>query len=293
MSVIIKNAFKPNGFSRISLMSGKPTQPLTKDNTMLHRAKVLRGYKLDSLDGEMGRVKDFYFDDERWTVRYLVADTGNWLRGRLVLISPYALVAAIKAEKHIAVDLSKKQIEESPSISTDKPVSRQFEHDYYEHYGWGPYWGGPFAWGAYAYPYPAPVPSTGNVVRPAGQEERKGDPHLRSVEQVTGYEIQATDDEIGHVDDFVIDDYTWAIRYLIVDTRNWWPGKKVIVSPGWINQVSWSEAKVHVNLTRDAVKQAPEYTDDSVLNREYEQRLHGHYGQEGYWVSEETATSNP
>ncbi len=254
---------------------------------MLHRAKTLREYKLDSLDGEMGRVNDFYFDDEHWTVRYLVADTGNWLRGRLVLISPYALVAAIKDEEHIAVDLSKKQIEESPSIFTDKPVSRQFEREYYGYYGWGSYWGGPFPWGAYSYPYPGPA--TAEEERPAGDEEKEWDPHLRSVRNVTGYNIEASDGEIGHVEDFVIDDVTWAIRYLIVDTRNWWPGKKVLISPQWIERVSWSNSKVFVNLTRDAIKQAPEYADDSVLNREYEAGLHGHYGRDGYWKTEEPA----
>jgi uncharacterized protein YrrD len=254
---------------------------------MLHKAKTLGKYKLHSLDGEMGRVNDFYFDDERWTVRYLVADTGNWLRGRLVLISPYALVAAIKDEGHIAVHLTKNQIEESPSIFTDKPVSRQFEEVYHEHYGWSSYWGGPFAWGAYPYPYPAPAAAIRKVERSAGDRENEWDPHLRSVRKVTGYHVQASDGEIGHVDDFVIDDFTWAIRYLIVDTRNWWPGKKVLVSPLWIERVSWSEARVFVNLTREAVRQAPEYTGDSVLNREYETSLHGHYGREGYWISEE------
>ena len=256
---------------------------------MLHNTKNLIGYKLDSLDGEMGRVEDFYFDDQHWTIRYLVADTGTWLRGRAVLISPHALVAAIKDEEHIAVDLSKRQIEESPSIATDKPVSRQFEMDYYRHYGWGAYWGGPFAWGAQ--PFPTTVPPEGAMTPlPPPQEKKDWDSHLRSVKHVTGYHIQATDDEIGHVEDFVIDDVTWAIRYMIVDTRNWWPGKKVLVSPQWIDEVSWSDSKVFVNITRDAVKEAPEYTGDTVLNREYEARLHDHYDREGYWTSEPEVT---
>jgi uncharacterized protein YrrD len=256
---------------------------------MLHRLNTLKNYSLDSLDGEMGRVEDFYFDDEHWSVRYLVANTGNWLRGRLVLISPYSLVAAIKEDEHIAVDLTKNQIEESPSISTDKPVSRQFELDYHKHFGWMPYWGGPFAWGAYPYPQTAPLPDLTEEENPIEQEKTEWDPHLRSAKNVTGYHIQAIDDELGHVDDFVIDDTTWAIRYLIVDTRNWWPGKKVLISPQWIERVSWNESKVFVNLTRDALQQAPEYTDDSTLNREYEASLHGHYGREGYWDAEEPA----
>ncbi len=257
---------------------------------MLHRAKTLRQYKLDSLDGEMGGVNDFYFDDKYWTVRYLVADTGNWLTGRLVLISPRALAAAIKDEEHIAVDLTKKQIEESPSYSTDKPVSRQFELDYHEYYGWGTYWGGPFAWGAY--PYPGPLPVAIEAEGSSEEEEKEWDPHLRSVQHISGYHLQATDDEIGHVEDFVIDDVTWAIRYLIVDTRNWWPGRKVLVSPQWIERVSWDESKVFINLTRDAIKQAPEYTDDLLLNREYETNLYAHHGREGYWDSERLANGS-
>lgn len=255
---------------------------------MLHSAKTLRGYKLDTLDGEMGRTRDFYFDDQYWTVRYLVADTGNRLRGRQILISPHALVAAIKEEEHIAVDLTKKQIEESPSISTDKPVSRQYEKDYYGYYGWGAYWGGTFAWGAYPYPGAAPLSIDGE--RSADEEEKEWDPHLRSAQQVIGYHIQATDDQIGHVEDFIIDDVTWTIRYLIVDTRNWWPGKKVLVSPLWLERVSFDESKMFVNLTRDEIKQAPEFTDVSTLNREYETKLYGHYGREGYWTREESAS---
>ena len=114
---------------------------------MLNKAKTLKGYKLDSLDGEIGKVKEFYFDDQHWTIRYLVADTGNWLTGRQVLISPYALVAVNKEEQHIAIDLTKKQIEDSPSLNSDKPVSRQFEEAYYGYYGWPMYWGGPYMWG--------------------------------------------------------------------------------------------------------------------------------------------------
>ena len=254
---------------------------------MLHRAKILREYKLDSLDGEMGRVNDFYFDDEHWTVRYLVADTGNWLRGRLVLVSPRALVAAIKDEEHLAVDLTKRQIEESPSIASDKPVSRQYESEYNRYYGWGPYWGGPYAWGAF--PYPGPTRVEGAMGQAVVEAKEEGDPHLRSVRAVCGYHVQATDDEIGHVEDFVIDDVTWAVRYLIVDTRNWWPSRKVLVSPQWIERVSWMESKIFVNVTREAVRQAPEYTGDSVLNRGYEKLLHEHHGRAGYWAAEEPA----
>lgn len=252
---------------------------------MLSKAKTLKGYKLDSLDGEFGEVNEFYFDDRHWTIRYLIANTGNWLTGRQVLISPYALVAAIKDEEQIAVNLTKTQIENSPSLNTDKPVSRQFEMDYYEHYGWPLYWNGPYMWGAHPN-----IPRDQKNLKTPTQGEKEWDAHLRSTDNVCGYEIQALDDEIGHVEDFVIDDETWAIRYLVVATRNWWPGKKVLVSPQWIDRVSWGESKVFVHLTREAVKQSPEYTEESLLTRDYETGLHRHYDRPGYWVTEPVAT---
>lgn len=249
---------------------------------MLHKAKTLKGYTLDSLDGEMGKVKDFYFDDQHWTIRYLVADTGSWLLGQQVLISPHALVAAIKENQHIAVDLTRKQIENSPSLASDKPVSRQFELDYYGYYGWTPYWDGALAWGH----YPIPVP-LGKKEAASSAPEKSWDPHLRSTGAVTGYHIQAADGEIGHVEDFVIDDETWTIRYLIVDTRNWWPGKKVLVSPRWIERVSWNESKVFINLPRETIKQLPEYSEASLITRDYEAALHRHFRLEGYWIEGE------
>jgi len=257
---------------------------------MLNKATTLKGYKLDSLDGEFGEVKEFYFDDHHWTIRYLVANTGNWLTGRQVLISPYALVAAIKAEEHIAVDLTRKQMEGSPSLNSDKPVSRQFEESYYGYYGWPMYWSGTYAWGAYPYPYlggaaPFMVP---NLEAPKDTVSRQEawDPNLRSTDSVQGHNIQAQDGEIGHVEDFIIDDETWAIRYLVVDTRNWWPGKKVLISPQWIERVSWSESKVFVNLSREAIKSSPEFTEESLLTRDYETGLYRHYQREGYWNEE-------
>src|SRR5450759_1227204 len=147
---------------------------------MLNKAKILTGYKLDSLDGEIGKVEEFYFDDQHWTIRYLVADTGDWLTGRLVLISPHALHAASKQEQHIAIGLTKKQIEESPSLDSDKPVSRQFEEAYYGHYGWPQYWGGPYLWGASPYPYmTGPYPCLVRDKEPS-QGKKAWDPHLRS-----------------------------------------------------------------------------------------------------------------
>ena len=248
---------------------------------MLQRAKELSGYTLGARDGEIGKVGEFYFDDKSWTVRYLVADTGGWLSGRQVLISPYALDPANKAGRVIPVDLTKAQIERSPSLDTDKPVSRQYEWEYYSYYGWPGYWGGAYPWGLSAYPN-----RRGSNWSEASRRAKGEDLHLRSTADVTGRNIQAQDGEIGHVEDFVIDDETWAIRYLIVDTQNWWPGKKVLISTRWIDRISWEESKVFINLTREAIKQGPEYTDQTLITRDHEMKLHRHYNREGYWAGE-------
>ncbi len=251
---------------------------------MLNKAKTLKGYKLNSLDGEIGKVREFYFDDRHWTIRYLVADTGNWLTGRQVLISPYAMISVNKEEQCINIDLTKKQIVDSPSLDSDKPVSRQFEDSYYGYYGYPLYWNGPSMWGYYP-----------DIVRDREKwkefraDEKMWDPNLRSTGGVSGHDIRATDGDIGHVDDFIIDDETWAIRYMVIDTTNWWPGKKVLVSPRWIDRVSWTESKVFVKLSRDAIKQSPEYTEKSLLTRDYETGLHVHYKQEGYWTGQSAA----
>jgi sporulation protein YlmC with PRC-barrel domain len=239
---------------------------------------------LDSLDGEIGKVKEFYFDDYHWTIRYLIADTGNWYTGRQVLISPYALVEVNKEKQNIVVNLSKKQIENSPPLSSDKPVSRQFEEAYYGYYGWPMYWDGPYMWGVYP-----DIIRDSEKWREYMQVEKTWNSHLRSTNEVKSYNIQASDGEIGHVEDFIIDDEKWAIRYLVINTHNWWPGKKVLVSPHWIERVSWSESKVFVNLSRESIKNSPEYTGASLLTRDYETSLYRHYKRQGYWVDEPVA----
>ena len=245
---------------------------------MLIKAKTLKGYKLDSKDGEFGKVKEFYFDDNHWTIRYLIADTGNWLIGNQVLISPYALVSVNKEEKNIGVNLTKKQIEDSPPLSSDKPVSQQFEEDYHSYYGWPNYWSGSDMWGD----YPTIIRDS-KEWKASNQNKKKWDPNLRSSSFVTGQKIQATDGEIGNVDDFIIDDETWAIRYLVIDTASWWAGKKVLVSPKWIDQISWDELKVFVNLSRENIMQSPEYSQEDLLTRDYETQLHRYYNREVYW----------
>jgi len=192
---------------------------------MQYSVKDLKGYAIGATDGDIGNLDDFYFDDESWTIRYLVAETGNWLINSKVLISPFALGKADLSRKRLNVTLTKKQVEESPSIDTDKPVSRQYEAAYLDYYGFPYYWGGPALWGPMPYPQLSLASQMRNEEARAEREEAN-DWHLRSADKVTGYHIEATDGDIGHIEDFIVDDETWQIRYMVVDTQNWWPGKK-------------------------------------------------------------------
>ncbi|NVN90087.1 MAG: PRC-barrel domain-containing protein [Desulfuromonadales bacterium] len=247
---------------------------------MLIKAKTLRGYTLESVNGEIGSVKEFYFDDCHWTIRYLVADTGNWLTGKQVLISPYALLSENKKTNRIVVNLTKEQIENSPSLNSDMPVSRQFEEVYNGYYEWPTYWGGPYMWGSCPY---LDVRDRENRCE-STLGKKVWDSHLRSTHEVSGYHVNAVDGEIGHIEDFIIDDETWAIRYLVIDTRNWFPGKNVLVSPQWIERISWNESNVFFKIPMHTIRQSPEYTDETLLNRDYEISLHKHYSRQGYWV---------
>jgi hypothetical protein len=260
---------------------------------MLHSLTELEGCALGATDGEIGSVDEVYFDDARWGIRYLVVDTGGWLSGREVLISPHSIRGADWSERIIKVDLTRKQVEESPDIDTDKPVSRQQEIAYLGYYGYPWYWSGPSLWGLGAYPLgnvPPMIPidpAARELQARIDQEREAADHHLRSSAEMTGYSIRATDDDIGDVHDFLFDDANWAIRYMIVDTGDWWPGKKVLVSPQWIDHIDWPLREVFVKLTSAAVKASPEYDPSNPPTRDYETELHRHYGQPGYWSESE------
>ncbi|NJK93837.1 MAG: PRC-barrel domain containing protein [Bacteroidales bacterium] len=248
---------------------------------MLIKTKTLKGYKLNGIDGEIGKVKEFYFDDKYWTVRYLVAETGNWFTNRPVLISPYFITSVDYSSELVNIDLPKQRIYDSPSWDDDKPISRQFEESYNTYYGTPVYWAGANMWGAHPYLIRDKEKWGADTNR-----ENNWDPDLRSSKEVSGYNFEATDGEIGHVEDFVINDENWAIRYLVLDTKNWLPGKKVLISTQWIDRISWDQSKVFVGLTRETIKHVPEYDEDEVISRDYESKLHQHYNREGYWVGE-------
>jgi hypothetical protein len=255
---------------------------------MLRSNQDLEKYVIGASDGAIGHVKDLYFDDTQWVVRYLVVDTSAWLATRKVLISPYSVGVPDDAERVLPVSITKQQVRDSPNIDFDKPVSRQHEIQYLGYYGYPYYWGGAGLWGEGAYPGMmmtgigyggADAPYCDDPAPPA----QNADPHLRSCEALAKYHVHASDGDIGHVQAFLVDDQSWAIRYVVLNTSNWWLGHQVLIAPTWIQDVSWSQSKVTVNLTRLAVQEAPLYDPKVILDRKAEIDIYQHYGKRGYW----------
>jgi sporulation protein YlmC with PRC-barrel domain len=226
---------------------------------MLQSIKQLYGDKLGASDGEIGHVKDFYFDDQNWAVRYVIADTGSWLTGRQVLISPHAFGGLHQSGKLLLVNLTRKQIEGCPPIAEHKPVSRLYEEEYYRYYGWPSYWQGDGLWGMSGFPIvelPAkPIPNKSAIA--GGPQPDRADVHLRSTQAVNGYHIKASDGTIGHVCDFMMDARSWAIRQLVVKTGHRLSGSEVEIPASKVDRISYEESTVFVNLTREAIEQSP------------------------------------
>jgi hypothetical protein len=241
---------------------------------MLRSFAVFKGAAIHATDGEIGSIADVYFDDRDWTLRYLVVIAGNWLTGRNVLVSPRAVRRYDPVAKSLFVDLTRERIERSPSIDTHKPVSRQQEIDFAAYYDYPQYWAAA-----------AMTPEMGVAVPTSTPDDarRAVEPHLRSGVDTLGYYVIASDGDIGHVEDFLFDDASWVIRYVAVDTRNWWPGKKVVVAPHWFDRLDWEAKKAHTALSRAEVKASPEYDAARPLERDYEEALHRHYRRPTYW----------
>ena len=248
---------------------------------MLLSTKGVAGTKLEGKDATLGQVHDLLFDDESWLVRYLVIDTGTWLPGRRVILRPQDVDRRDWTRRTLHSRRTKREIEQSPPLSEHEPVSRQHEARMSAHFLWS---------------HPGPVgpasvsgvggaPATRAEAATAVVDEADGDPHLRSVDEVRGYRIHATDGEIGHVEDLVVDDSSdeWRIRYLVVDTRNWLPGRKVLVATGWADDVSWDSREVRIDLERQVVKDSPEFDPSQPVNRRYEEQLYDYYGRPAYW----------
>ena len=222
---------------------------------MLRSIKQLYGNKLGATDGEIGHVKDFYFDDQNWAIRYLIVDTGSWLPGRLVLLSPYSLGRLDQNEKILRVNLTRKQIESSPSIDLHKPVSRQSEEEYYRYFGWPYYWQGDALWGLSGFPILELPPKSPppQLVAPMAPEAGRADPHLRSTQAVTGYQVRTGDEMIGHVCDFMMDAGSWAIGQLAVKTGHRFSGIERLITTKEVDRISYDESTVFATLTPEAV----------------------------------------
>ena len=256
---------------------------------MLWDASAITGYAIEASDGQIGSVSDMLFEDVNWTLRWLVVDTGNWLSGRKVLLPVSALGHPDRASRNFTVKLTMDQVRHSPDIDTEASVSRQNEAHVYDYYGLDPYWGGglyPIS-NAMAVPFLAPLApderraldaaDVGNVPEATGLHEA-GDPHLRSIESVTGYHIHASDGEIGHVEDFLIDDIDWNIQYLTVDTANWWFGNRVLIAPKMVQKIDWAERMIDLNVERQKVRDAPPYDPNMTVDGAFDEKFVGYYG---------------
>jgi uncharacterized protein YrrD len=250
---------------------------------MLRSANDLRGFSIGATDGEIGQVVAYYFDDEQWTVRYIVVNAGGWFNARKLLVSPLSVDGADWNSRTFETALTREEVKNSPTIDTDGPISRRQEAAYNTHHKLSSYWKGPKLWGPAKLPSETHRRSRSDIESARAGDEAYSGSHVHSTKQIEGFRLGASDGEIGHVEDFIIDDETWTIRYIVVDTRNWWPGKKVTLSPRWVKSVDWKNRKVHVDLSRREIKNSPEYDDTATIDREYEERLHDHYGQSGYW----------
>ncbi len=245
---------------------------------MQRKIKSLIGFSIGATDGEIGEVKELYFDDLTWTVRYLIVETGSWLNNRKVLIAPQALLKPDWENKVFPVNLTKEQIKNSPDIDTEYPVSRQHEIEMYNYYPWTTYWGG--GMGASGMMTEVNEPLVDAVKRENSSENKDvtGDVHLRSTDKVTGYAIHAVDGKIGDVEDFIVDETSWKIDFLEVDTGNWFPGKKVLISPKLVKEIKWDNAEVLLNISEADVKNSPEYKPSEAISESYAANLQNYYG---------------
>jgi PRC-barrel domain len=252
---------------------------------MIRSVKSLEGFEIGAADGTIGKVSDFYFDDEAWAIRYAVVDTSTWL-GREVLLSPYSMGEPDWGREVLPVTVTKKQIKNSPAVDTDEPITRQYEKSYLGYYGYPNYWGGSGLWGEQDHPGVLTSSNAGGhrrYLHAPSTSDAQTAPHLRSCNAMTGYHLHANDGEIGHVQGFLVDDHSWSIRFVIVNSSNWWLGHHVLVSPKWIRDANWSQLKLTVNLDRQAIKDAPAYESDTDVGRDAEVSIYNHYSRNGYW----------
>jgi uncharacterized protein YrrD len=214
------------------------------------------GFSLHASDGPIGKVKEFYFDDQSWMLRYLIVETGNWLSNRKVLITPTALVKTLREDGSFPVNLTKEQIRNSPDIDTDKPVSRQQEVELFGYYPWQPYWGSGFYAGGLMDTSGSGLVIDKKMFKESDVDDKHAndDPHLRSTYKLTGYHIYAADGEIGHVSDFVFDDQSWKLIFIVVNTKNWVAKHRVLIPVEDIKEILWLDSEIRLNISLEKVR---------------------------------------
>lgn len=254
---------------------------------MLQAAKKFISMKVQCTDGICGHIRDIYFDDDKWTLRYFLLDTGSWLPGKLVLISPLAIDEIDFKNKIIDVNLSKEQVDKCPNPSEHVPISRQMEEQFANYYNYPFYWPGTGIWPALGYDlaYYAGFKNRGltdQEKKTIQQSVKTKDQHLRTINELKGYAIEGRDGRIGHVENFILDDETWELRYLVIDTINWWPSRVVILSPQWVERIEWADSKIVLNLNKEKIKNSPLYIEEN-LDRDYEINLYDYYQEPKYW----------
>jgi len=245
---------------------------------MLRSVNNLIGYQISAMDGDLGKAYDFYFDDLAWSIRFLVVETGSLFDEKKVLIPHAALGATDWGTQRFQVNLTMEQVRKSPDIETEKTISRQHEINLFNYYALPEYWkDGLYAGSIGMGPLTAIVNT--ETLKEAGDSVQRhhGEVHLRSTKKVTGFHIHAKDGEVGHVADFIIDDKKWDIFFLVVDTQNWLPGKKVLILPKTINRIDWEESEVYVNLTQASIEKRPELDPAQPVGEDYIKVISDHY----------------
>ncbi len=241
---------------------------------MLHRVDGLLGHGVLAGRERIGKLSDLYCDDRFWVARYLVVDTGRWLAGRRVLVAPLHVAALRPGDEEVVLDLTPDEVRGSPGVDSELPVSLQHRVDLARQALWAPRW------------EPTGLPLMGLPPPPARLRARaarraEGDPHLRSAAEVLEYGVEALDGEIGHLEDLILADEDWSVRHLVVDTRKWLPGRRVLLAVEWLARVDFPERRVHVDLTREQIRASPAYDPDRPIEPDYERRLREHYGRSG------------
>jgi hypothetical protein len=248
---------------------------------MIHSLKELMEFTVQAEDGPIGEVLDFYIDDNDWRVRYLVSEPENDLSQLpAVLLSTASLEQPDPESRLIPVQLQRDRLKSSPEIQLDQPLTRQQEIELHDYYGWPFYWGpatvsgmGP---GNLLAAYPLIEMKEEAEEDPSASLE--DNPHLRSTSRLLGFDIQARNGGIGHVEDILIEGEKWNMLYVVIDTGNWLPGRTVLLSPSWVADVDWEGAEVHFDLDRETIRNSPEYDPAVPVDAAYETRLNEHYG---------------